>query len=134
MCIRDRPKKVTRLQTQFQPENYQLELRLDRDAMAFSGTVVVRGKKTGRPSQRLAFHQKELKNTSAKIVKHDKKGDKELPVKRINNQNGLDEVRLHTDEMVYPGEYSVTMEFKGRITDPMNGIYPCYFKHGGQDK
>ena len=128
------PKKVTRLFEQFQPENYQLELRLDRDAMTFGGTVVVRGKKTGRPSQRLTFHQKELKITSAKIVKHDKKGDKELPIKRINNQNSLDEVRLHTDAMVYPGEYTVTMEFAGKITQPMNGIYPCLYKHDGKNK
>src|SRR2546430_13660977 len=26
------------------------------------------------------------------------------------------------------------MEFKGEITRPMNGIYPCFFKHDGQDK
>jgi aminopeptidase N len=128
------PKKVTRLYEQFQPENYQLELRLDRDAMTFSGTVTVRGKKTGRPSQRLTFHQKELKITAAKIVKHDKKSDKELPVKRVNNQNSLDEVRLHTDEMVYPGEYTITMEFAGKITKTMHGIYPCNFKHAGKDK
>lgn len=128
------PKKVTRLYEQFQPENYQLELALDRDAMAFSGTVTIRGKKTGRPSQRLTFHQKELKITSAKIIKHDKKGDKELSVKRVNNQNSLDEVRLHANEMVYPGEYTVTMEFAGQIKHEMNGIYPCPFKHDGKEK
>lgn len=127
-------KKVSRLFEQFQPENYQLELELDRDAMAFSGRVTVRGKKAGVPSQRLTFHQKELKITSAAITKHDKKGDRQLPVERINNHNSLDEVRLHSSEMVYPGNYTVTMEFKGKITDPMNGIYPCYFKHDGKDK
>jgi puromycin-sensitive aminopeptidase len=26
------------------------------------------------------------------------------------------------------------MEFKGEITRPMNGIYPCFFKHDGKDK
>jgi aminopeptidase N len=36
--------------------------------------------------------------------------------------------------MIYPGDYTVTMEFSGEITRPMNGIYPCFFKHGGQDK
>src|ERR1044071_6181224 len=36
--------------------------------------------------------------------------------------------------MVYPGEYTVTMEFEGRITKPMQGIYPCFFKDGGKDK
>ncbi|HTB49129.1 MAG TPA: M1 family metallopeptidase [Verrucomicrobiae bacterium] len=127
-------KKVTRLYAQFQPEHYQLALTLDKDAMAFHGTVTVRGKKIGRPSQRLTFHQKDLKITSATIVKHDKKGDVSLPIKRINNQNSFDEVRLHTGGMVYPGQYTVVMEFNGKITKHMNGIYPCFFTHDGQDK
>ncbi len=127
-------KKVVRLCEQFQPENYQLELSLDRKAMTFSGRVATRGKKTGMPSQRLTFHQKELKITAATIIKHDKKGDKELPVNRINNHNSLDEVRLHAEQMIYPGDYTVTMEFEGKITKPMNGIYPCFFKHDGKDK
>jgi aminopeptidase N len=127
-------KKVARLYEQFQPEHYDLSLKLDRKAMTFSGSLVIDGKKTGRPSQRITFHQKELKITSARIVKHDKKGDKALKIGRINNQNSFDEVRLHADEMVYPGNYTVTMEFEGKITKPMNGIYPCFFTHDGQDK
>lgn len=128
------PKKVARLYEQFQPENYNLSLKLDREAMAFSGAVTIRGKKSGRPSQRITFHQKELKITAAAIIKHDKNGDKKLTVQRVNNQDSFDEVRLHTEEMVYPGNYTVTMQFEGRITKPMNGIYPCFFKHDGKDK
>ncbi|HVV26150.1 MAG TPA: M1 family metallopeptidase [Candidatus Saccharimonadales bacterium] len=127
-------KKVRRLYEQFQPEQYDLVLSLDREAMTFSGQVTIKGRKTGRPSQRLTFHQKELKITATTVVKHDKKGDHELTINRINNHNSFDEVRLHAGEMVYPGSYTVTMEFAGKITKPMNGIYPCYFKHGGQEK
>jgi aminopeptidase N len=127
-------KKVTRLFEQFQPENYKLHLELNRDAMTFSGRVTVRGKKVGRPAQRLTFHQKDLKITSAKVVKHDKKGDQELKISRINNQNSLDEVRLHTEGMVYPGSYTVVLEFFGNIRGDMNGIYPCQFKHNDEDK
>jgi len=130
----DMGKKVTRLYEQFQPEHYELDLKPDPDAMAFSGMVTVRGRKVGRPSERLTFHQKGLKITKVSVVKHDKKGNQTLKVTRINNQDSFDEVRLHAAEMVYPGEYTVTMEFEGTITRPMNGIYPCYFKHGGQDK
>lgn len=119
---------------QFRPDNYDLELQIDPEKMLFSGTVTVRGNKTGRPAQRLTFHQKDLKITGAKIINHDKKGDRELSVERINNQNGFDEVRLHTKESIHPGAYSVTMEFEGRVTRPMNGIYPCFFKHDGQNK
>ena len=127
-------KKVRRLFEQFQPEHYELELVPDREAMTFTGKVTVRGKKVGRPSQRLTFHQKELKITSAVIVKHDKQGERPVEVSRINNQNGFDEVRLHAGDMLYPGEYTVTMTFAGMITRPMNGIYPCFFKHAGKDK
>jgi puromycin-sensitive aminopeptidase len=126
-------KKVTRLFEQFQPENYELTLYPDRDAMAFSGTVVIRGRKTGRPAQRLTFHQKGLKITSATATKHGKK-DEAVELTRINSQDSFDEVRLHAAEMIYPGEYTVTMEFEGEITRPMQGIYPCSFKHDGKDK
>jgi aminopeptidase N len=118
-------KKVTRLFEQFQPEHYDLALDIDRDAMKFSGTVTIRGKKTGRPSERLTFHQKDLKVTKAAALKHDKSGDQPVNIARINNQNSFDEVRLHADGMVYPGSYTVTLEFEGEITRPMNGIYPC---------
>jgi aminopeptidase N len=127
-------KKVTRLFEQFHPENYELVLDVDREAMTFSGTVTIRGQKVARPAQRLTFHQKDLKVTSATLTKHDKKGDQDIVVSRINTQKSFDEVRLHSDDMIYPGDYTVTMEFEGQITRPMNGIYPCYFKHDGQDK
>lgn len=127
-------KKVRRLYEQFQPEHYDLKLAVDPESMTFSGTVTVRGRKTGRPAQRLTFHQKDLKITAAKITKHDKGDKKELPVTRVNSHKAYDEVRLHTKDMVYPGEYTVTMEFEGEIAGGMNGIYPCPFKHNGKDK
>lgn len=127
-------KKVKRLFEQFQPENYQLHLKPVRKAMTFSGEVTIQGKKTGRPSQRLTFHQKGLNITKATLVKHDKKGDTELSIARINNQNSFDEVRLHTESLVYPGVYTVKVEFEGKITRAMNGIYPCFYKHNGKNK
>ena len=102
--------------------------------MTFEGTVTICGDKVGRPSQRLTFHQKGLHITQAKIIKHDKKGDREYALKRINNQNKFDEVRLHTEELVYPGTYTITLHFTGSITRQMNGIYPCYFTKDGQEK
>ena len=128
------PSKVRRLFEQFQPENYNLKLELDDVAMTFTGSVTIRGKKTGRPSQRLTFHQKQLKVTAATLVKHDKNGDHTVEVSRINNQDSFDEVRLHSEAMLYPADYTVTMEFEGTITRPMNGIYPCFFEHDGQQK
>lgn len=127
-------KSVKRLFTEFKPKHYILELDPDRDTERFSGSVIVAGHKTGRPSQRLTFHQVGLKITDAHITRHDKKGDQEIAVDRINNHNSKEEVRLHTAQMLYPGQYTVRLEFSGKITRPMNGVYPCFFEHDGQQK
>ncbi len=121
-------KNVTRLFEQFRPENYKIDISIDKSKMTFSGKVTVQGKKTGRPSKRLTFHQKELKITSAKIIKNDKKGEVPVQISRINVHKTFNEVRLHSDDMVYPGAYTVTLEFSGKITDAMNGLYPSRYK------
>ncbi len=125
-------KEVRRLYAQFQPENYKLWLDPNRKTRKITGHVTITGRKVGRPSQRLTFHQHGLTVTKATITFHDKKGDRTLEVERLNNQNSLDEVRLHTDAMVYPGAYTVYMEFTGNIDDNMHGVYPCNFELDGK--
>lgn len=127
-------KSVTRLYPSFHPKNYQLHIIPDKDQMTFTGSVVITGNKLHRPNQRLTFHQSGLKITDAHITRHDKKGNEEFTVDRINHHNSYDEVRLHTTKMLYPGEYTVRLEFKGKITRPMNGLYPCLFEHDGKQK
>src|SRR3712207_2797164 len=126
-------KSVTRLFRTFQPVHYDLTLAIDRPNMSFKGTVAITGLKTGRPSQRLTFHAKFIKVTAAKILFRDKKGEREIEVARINHHKSFDEVRLHTEDMLYPGEYTVTLDYQGNITPGMTGIYPCFFTHDGKE-
>lgn len=127
-------KKVKRLFEQFKPTHYVVELRPEAESMSFSGRVVIDGIKTGRPSKRLVFHQKNLKIASASVTRHDKKSTNEITVSRINHHKAYDEVRLHSESMIYPGRYTVVLEFNGQITRAMNGIYPCFFEHDGSQK
>lgn len=127
-------KNVTRLFEQFHPEKYTLELRPDPETLRFSGTVTIVGRKVGRPSKRLTFHQKDLQVTSATVTKHDKKGDEPIAIARINKQASYDELRLHSGTLIYPGNYTITLEFTGEITRAMNGMYPCFFTHDGREK
>ncbi len=126
-------KKVTRLFDSFAPKNYQLELKLDPEKKMFSGTVVIKGRKTGRPSRRITLHQKDLKITKATLTKHEKGTESEIKLDRVNTQRSYDELRMHSPSMLYPGEYTITISFSGHITDPMNGLYPCYFMQDGQE-
>ncbi len=123
---------MKRLFESFEPKNYTIQLHPDRDTMRLSGTVVIEGQKTGRPSQRLTFHQKDLQITGAEIVRHDKKSPGVITPSRISHHQSFNEVRLHADEMLYPGKYTITMHFTGKITDGMHGVYPCYYEIDGK--
>lgn len=125
---------MKRLFAQFQPKKYVLDIDVDRDAMTFRGTVIINGQRVGRPSQRLTFHQNGLKITACHVTKHDKKGDHEVEIDRINHHKAFNEVRLHAKHMLYPGLYTVRMEFAGVVSRKMNGVYPCFFQHDGKEK
>jgi len=134
LCLVHMGKSVARLYTQFQPKQYDVRFDIDEDAMHFTGSVVISGRKVGRPSQRITLHQHDLKITGAKIIKHDKKGDQEIPVARINLHASFNEVRLHAEQMIYPGEYTLELTFEAPLTVGMTGIYPCFFKDGETEK
>jgi len=125
-------KKVRRLYESFQPEHYALYIDPDRDSRKVAGNLTVKGLKKGRPSQRVTLHQNGLKVQSATITRHDKRGDQEITVTRINHQQTLDEVRLHTEVLLYPGSYTISVQYSGSITDSTHGIYPCYYEYDGQ--
>lgn len=127
-------KAVTRLFEQFKPQHYLLDIDIDTDKQTFTGSVIISGFKLGRPSQRLTFHQKDLVISKAHVTLHDKKGDKEIVIDRINRHNAFDEVRLHSTQQLYPGRYTIRLEFSGKITRQMNGLYPSFFKQDGEDK
>ena len=126
--------KVKRLFEQFQPTHYDVTLQINEDTMTFTGTVHVKGKKVGRPSNRLTFHQKDLKITSATVTHISKQGNTIHDIARINHHGSYDEVRLHTHHRLNAGEYEVDLTFKGKITRPMNGMYPCFYTEDGVKK
>ncbi|MGH7142439.1 MAG: M1 family metallopeptidase [Candidatus Saccharimonadales bacterium] len=126
-------KTVRRFYSELKPSHYELELAPDTTNFTFTGRATIYLTKTGRPSQRFTFHQYDLKIEKAQIIKHDKKDSHELEVRRINNQNKLNEVRLHTSEMIYSGNYEVRLTFKGKITRGMSGLYPCFFNYKGKE-
>ncbi|MFT4532636.1 MAG: puromycin-sensitive aminopeptidase [Candidatus Saccharimonadales bacterium] len=124
-------KNVTRLYKQFIPEHYDVQISISDDKKSFTGSVTINGKKVGRPSQRMTLHQKGLKISDASIKKSD---GTEIVVSRTVLQNKLDEVRMHSDADIFPGQYEVHMNFEGKITANMDGVYPCNFEVDGVKK
>ncbi len=118
---------VRRLYDQFEPHSYQLQLNPDKDKMRFEGKLELVGRKSGRPSKRIMLHAQRLKIKSARLFVKNHDALKEIALSRIAVHQGYEELRLHSSSLLYPGEYTIQLEYSGRITRPMEGLYPCFY-------
>jgi len=122
-----------KLRSNFRPEAYRLKLLVNPRDKTLEGTVVITGKKTGRPSRRLTFHQKKLKVTDAVITYFDKQGSFSHELARINHHKSFQQVRLHSRGMLYPGSYKVKMRFSSpfKLAGDPEGVIRQRLKDGG---
>jgi aminopeptidase N len=129
-------KHVTRLLNQFAPKSYNLTIQTDAPKAKFAGKIIIEGKKVGRPAKRITLHQKDLRIKKVLLYKHIKKSSskEEIRINRIYCHKKYDELRIHSEEILYPGEYMIHIEYSGDITKPMEGVYPCFFEYEEQKK
>jgi aminopeptidase N len=115
---------VRRLNDLFQPKHYTISLNFSKQAnRTFAGTAEIEGKLLNEAGS-IILHSKDLAITSASIDGH----------KATWQAGNDDEMAFTTGAKLPAGEHIVAIGFEGVITDPMHGIYPCYFKHDGKDK
>lgn len=113
---------VTRLITYFAPEHYDLSLSLNRRDRSFTGTVTIIGEYKGI-DETIHLHAKDL------VIKSVFVADKE--VSGVFNEIG--DYVIPTPGLL-KGQQTVVVSFSGKITDIMNGIYPCYYELKGEKK
>ena len=82
-----------------------------------SKKIIIEGQKLPPPSKRITLHQKNIKILSAKIIHKHKKGDIEFEVVRINHIKSFNEIRIHTNSILYPGTYILTLSYTGQIDE-----------------
>ncbi|HSE61847.1 MAG TPA: M1 family metallopeptidase [Candidatus Saccharimonadales bacterium] len=117
-------KAVRQLTTLFTPNTYTLSLDFTKQTdRKFSGTVSIDGVLL-QLGHEIILHSKDLTITSATI------DGKEATWKAGKD----DEMAFTATGELAKGQHVVTIGFEGAITDPMHGIYPCYFKHDGKNK
>ncbi|HEX6258728.1 MAG TPA: M1 family metallopeptidase [Candidatus Saccharimonadales bacterium] len=113
---------VSRLAKQFAPQHYDLSLHLRREERIFEGSVTITGE-LQLAQRHILLHAKGLTITSATI------DDK--PVTHAFGDN--DELQLAQDELT-SGQHKVQVNFSGKITDTMHGLYPSYYEEDGNKK
>jgi aminopeptidase N len=110
--------KVPRLSHDFQPSYYNISLNIDRIGRKFTGTVTIQGLQLSENNY-IALHAKHLEINA--IVMDGKAAEFKL----ID-----DELQIYHKDIV-PGRHIIVVTYVGTITDPMHGLYPCYFEENG---
>lgn len=109
---------VKRLITEFIPTNYNLHITVDRVGRAFTGVTTVTGSVT---TNKIMLHAHELQISSVTV-----------DGKAYEWAMGAD------DELTIagaaPGECTVVVNYSGKITDQLHGLYPCKYKLNGEPK
>jgi len=113
---------VPRLIEQFIPKSYKLSLSINRTDRISSGVVTIEGAMMPGSSS-ITLHSKDLNIKSAIF-------DGKSATHTLGDNDSL--VITHPD--MSAGEHILVIEFVGKITDSMHGIYPCYFEHNGIKK
>jgi aminopeptidase N len=104
----------------FQPKHYILDINVEREERHFSGTVTIQGTTS---TEAISLHAHRLHILSATID----------GIEASAEHGEHDLLTLRAPDL-QPGEHEVIVAFEGKITNPMHGLYPCYFKLDGQDE
>jgi aminopeptidase N len=112
---------VQRLLETFRPSHYELELDLQREKRVFHGTVTIDGD-IDRNTETIGLHASDLTITFARVDG--------LPVEHSIHDDVLTLQSSHDAET----GLRIEIGFKGKITDPMHGLYPCYYEEDGVKK
>ena len=111
--------EVKRFYETFHPEHYDIYLDINREKKRFHGKTVVIGE---AQEELVKLNQKYLKITSVRVDQ--KKAD--------FNYNDKDEViNIEAGKV---GKMKIEVDFEGKLTDTMMGIYPSYYEVDGEKK
>lgn len=111
--------EVKRFYETFHPEHYDIYLDISREKKRFHGKTVVIGE---AQEELVKLNQKYLKITSVRVDQ--KKAD--------FNYNDKDEViNIEAGKV---GKMKIEVDFEGKLTDTMMGIYPSYYEVDGEKK
>ncbi len=117
---------VNRLVEKFKPEHYELKLDLlQAKNREFNGIVDIFGEINNEKEITLHSKDLEIKNIiSANDIK--------LSFSKAEN----DEILVNIEKLNFKkgDKIQLKIEFSGKITDAMHGLYPCYYKENGEKK
>lgn len=117
---------VNRLAEKFKPEHYELKLDLmQAKNREFNGIVDIFGEINDE--KEIALHSKDLE-----IKKINFANDIKLNFSKAEN----DEILVNIEKLNFKkgDKIQLKIEFSGKITDAMHGLYPCYYKENGEKK
>lgn len=111
--------EVKRFYETFHPDHYDIYLDISREKMSFHGKTIVVG---DAQEELVKLNQKYLKITSVRVDQ--KKAD-------FDYNDKEEVVNIKAGKV---GKMKIEVDFEGKLTDSMMGIYPSYYEVDGEKK
>ena len=111
--------EVKRFYETFHPDHYDIYLDISREKKSFHGKTIVVG---DAQEELVKLNQKYLKITSVRVDQ--KKAD-------FDYNDKEEVVNIKAGKV---GEMKIEVDFEGKLTDSMMGIYPSYYEVDGEKK
>lgn len=111
--------EVKRFYETFHPDNYDIYLDISREKKSFHGKTIVVG---DAQEELVKLNQKYLKITSVRVDQ--KKAD-------FDYNDKEEVVNIKAGKV---GKMKIEVDFEGKLTDSMMGIYPSYYEVDGEKK
>ena len=111
--------EVKRFYETFHPDHYDIYLDISREKKSFHGKTIVVG---DAQEELVKLNQKYLKITSVRVDQ--KKADFDY-----NDKEEVVNIKA-----VKGGKMKIEVDFEGKLTDSMMGIYPSYYEVDGEKK
>lgn len=109
----------SRLTETFTPKTYSLSLTLNRTERTFTGLVTIQGRLL--KGNYIPLHAKDLVINSVTVDGHAAEF----------SHHEHDELHINSPDFEND-QHIVVIDFNGKITDAMHGLYPCYYEIDGK--
>jgi tricorn protease interacting factor F2/3 len=120
-------KEEVRLDSSIVPSNYKITIEPSKDMNSYTGSVQIKAKVT-KPTKNIILHSKDLELSTCTICIGNQcllpklKENKELETITLENQKNIE------------GEIEIHINFKGKLTNDLSGMYKSKYEHKGKEE
>ncbi|MGV8131022.1 MAG: M1 family metallopeptidase [Candidatus Pacearchaeota archaeon] len=120
-------KEVVRLNDFVIPSNYKILIEPAKDFNSYTGSVQIKANLT-KPTKKIILHSKNLELSAATICV-----ENQCLLPKLKENKELETISLENQKSI-KGEIEIHIEFRGKLTNDLSGIYKSKYEYKGKEE